>query len=216
MSNGTAVSSRFVFRGNAIPMGGRVLSVKEDQTPQNLQSPPAASLPVTGGFCQSSSPGSVFRDIFSWGQCVAQTQGDEKSDRSHVTTVTASIQNVRAANGANVFTVDQLKLTLTSTHPVTGQPSVVPTEVLFGGDVGMALNKQKITVITDIDDFRRLSTLQGFESEFQNNDVTYKKYRGRFLTKDGSVPAWKQPIPRVSGGYVVCSIVSSIDRKSVV
>jgi hypothetical protein len=211
MSNGnSATSSRFVFRGNAIPMGGRVLRVRDDRTPQNLQSPPGASLTVAGGFCHSTSPGSVFRDVFSWGQCVAQSQGEQKDDGTQIATLTSSIQNVRAANGTNVFTADQLKLTLTSTHPVNGQPSIVPTEVVFGGDAGMSLNKQKITLTTDLGDFRKLATLELFDSAFQTNEAIFKKYRGRFQTRDGKLPSWKQPIPRVSGGYVVCSIVSSI------
>lgn len=74
----------------------------------------------------------------------------------------------------------------------------------------MTLNKQKITVTTDLEDFRKLGSLEAFDSEFQANQTTYRKYRGRFLTRDGKAPEWKQPIPRVSGGYVVCSIVSSI------
>ena len=207
-SNSTA--PRFVFRGNAIPMGGRILRIKDDRTPQNLQSPPASSLTVAGGFCHATSPGSMFRDIFSWGQSVAQSQGEQRADGSHVTVVTASIQNVKAANGANVFTAGQLKLTLNSTHPEKGQPSIIPTEVVFGGDAGMTLNKQKIVVTTDLEDFRKMGTLEQFDAAFQKDAATFKKYRGRFLTSDGKPPEFKQPIPRVSGGYVVCSIVSSI------
>ncbi len=209
-SKPTAVASRFVYRGNAIPIGGRILRIKEDRTPQNLQSPPASSLAETGGFCHASSPGSVFRDIFSWGQCVAESQGEEKEDGSHVTVVTSSILNVRAANGPNVFTAGELKLTLTSTHPKQGEPSIVPTDIVFGGEAGMTLNKQKLTVTVDLDDFRKMGTLQDFEAAFRGNSAVYKKYKDRFLTCDGKTPAWKDPIPRVSGGYVACSIASSI------
>lgn len=206
----TTTSSRFVFRANAIPMSGRVLKIGNDPVSQNLPSPPASSLSVVGGFCQATAAGSIFRDIFSWGQCVAQSQGELKGD-AHVTTLTSSIQNVYAANGPNnIFTAGQLKLSLTSVHPKTGQPSIVPTEVIFGGDAGMSLNKTKITVTTDLDDFRKLATLETFDAEFQQNDAVYKKYRDRFVTPEGKPPEWKQAIPRVSGGYVATSIVSSI------
>lgn len=205
-----ASSSRFVFRANAIPMSGRVLRIKDEPVSQNLQSPPGSSLSVVGGFCQATAPGSVFRDIFSWGQCVAQSQGELRGDRSHVTTLTTSIQKVFAANGPNVFTAGQLKLTLTSVHPATGQPTITPTEAVFGGESGMTLNKTKIELTTDLDDFRKFGTLERFEKEFQSNEAVYKKYKDRFLTREGKGPAWKQPIPRVSGGYVVCSFVSSI------
>jgi hypothetical protein len=211
MQNGNSKTARrFVFHGNAIPIGGRVHRVREDLTPHNLQSPPGSSLSVAGGLCTTTAPGSVFQDIFSWGQCVAQSQGVRKPDGSHVTTVTASIQKISAANGANVFTADQLRLTLVSTHPERGQPSIVPTQVLFGGEKGMFLNKKQITLTTDVDDFRKLSTLESFDSAFQNNKSVFAKYRNRFLTKDGKPPAWKQPIPRMDNGYVACSLVSSI------
>src|SRR5690242_4382459 len=99
----TPPPGRFVFRGSAIPIGGRVLRVGEDRTPYNLQSPPASALSVAGGQCDATSSGSVFRNIFSWGQTVAQSQGDAKPDGSHVTTVTSSIQNLQAVNSPNVF-----------------------------------------------------------------------------------------------------------------
>ena len=201
--------SRFVYRSNAIPISGRVLKIGNDPVSQNLQSPPASSLSVAGGFCQAISPGSVFRDIFSWGQCVAQSQG-ELSDKAQVTTLTSSILNVRAVNRPHIFTAGQLKLTLSSVHPTVGQPSIVLREAIFGGDAGMALNKNKITVTDDLDDFRRLETLERFEHEFQTNDAFYKKYRDRFLARDGKAVAFKQPLPRVQGGYVVGSFVSSI------
>jgi hypothetical protein len=203
--------TRFAFRGNAIPIGGRILQVKGDYTPYNLQSPPASALSVAGGHCDASSPGGVFRDIFSWGQTVAQSQGDEKQDGSHVATVTSSIMNVRAANGPhNVFTVDQLRLTLVSTHPKQGQPSVVPTQVMFHGDKGMFLNQRPITLTTDLDDFCRMSTLEQFDSEFKTNKAVWQKYRDRFFTGGAPLPEFHQPIPRVINGYVVCSLVNSV------
>jgi len=210
MANGRT-TSRFVFHGNAIPIGGRIISIGQDEINQPLQSPPGSSLSVNGGICQGTSPGSVFRDIFSWGQCVAVSQGEVKPDRSHVTTVTSSVQNVAAANGPkNVFKAGQLKLTLVSTHPEKGQPYIVPSEVIFGGTEGMSLNGLKITVKTDIEDFRKWSTLERFEYEFRTNKTVYDKYYKRFLTKEGKPPEFKQPIPRTQNGYVVCSIVSSI------
>lgn len=205
-----ASSSRFVFRANAIPMSGRILRIGDETVFQNIQGPPGTSLSVAGGFSQATSPGSVFRNIFSWGQCVAQSQGELKADRSHVTTITTSIQNLSAANGENVFTASQLKLTLTSVHPQDGQPSITPTEVVLGGDGGMALNKTKIVLTADLDDFRKLGSLERFEKEFQGNEAIFRKYKDRFMTREGKSPGWKQPIPRVSGGYAVCSFVSGI------
>ena len=203
----TPSPGRFVFRGSAIPIGGRVLRVGEDRTPYNLQSPPASALSVAGGHCDATSCGSVFRNIFSWGQTVAQSQGDAKPDGSHVTTVTSSIQDVQAVNSPNVFIAGLLKLTLVSTYPAQGQqPSIVP-QVQFEG---MTLNGKSITLGTDIDDFCRMPTLQSFDDAFQKDKSVWSKYRNRFLSRTTAPPEFHQPIPRVSNGYVVCSFVNSI------
>ena len=166
-------SSRFVFRGSAIPIGGRVLRVRDDRTPYNLQSPPASALSVAGGHCDASSPGSVFRDIFSWGPTCRSKPGRSKAGR--VTRYHRNLVDQECARSqsapSNVFTVDQLKLTLVSTHPKQGQPSIVPTQVMFCGDQGMFLNNQKITLSTDLDDFCRMSTLEQFDCEFKTKQV---------------------------------------------
>jgi hypothetical protein len=206
MQNGVSTGSRFVFRGTAIPVGGRVLRVREDRTPQALQSPPASSLSVAGGFSHAVSPGSAFRDIFSWGQCLAESIGETKGDGTNVTTVTASVQNGSAANGPNVFKFGQLKISVVSIHPQKGQPSITPAEVVF---TDLSLNNQKIALNTDVDDFRKLSTLDQFDYEFRTNKALFKKYRERFQGSSKGLD-FGQPIPRMPGGYVVCSLVNSI------
>ncbi len=207
----TPPPSRFVFRGNAIPIGGRVLRVGEDKTPYNLQSPPASVLSVAGGHCDAASCGSVFRNIFSWGQTVAQSQGDAKPDGTHATTVTSSVQNVQAVNtvpnaAPHVFKADLLKLTLESTYPTQGQPSIVPTASF----VRMFLDDQEITLATDIQDFCSMPKLQDFDDAFQYKQSVYTKYKGRFLSRTGAPPEFHQPIPRVSNGYVACSFVNAV------
>jgi hypothetical protein len=207
----TPPPGRFVFRASAVPFGGRILRVGEDRTPYNLQSPPASALSVVGGHCDATSPGSVFRNVFCWGPSVAQTQGDQKPDGTHVTTVTSAIQNVQAVNPipnapASVFRADQLKLTLESTYPTQGQPYIVPTPT-FGR---MFLNDQEITLSTDIQDFCSMSRLQDFDDAFKSKQSVYSKYRTRFLSRTGAPPEFHQPIPRVSNGYVACSFVNAV------
>jgi len=59
----TPPAGRFVFRGSAIPIGGRVLRVGEDRTPYNLQSPPASALSVAGGHCDAARLRSVAKPL---------------------------------------------------------------------------------------------------------------------------------------------------------
>ena len=207
----TPPPSRFVFRGSAVPFGGRILGVGADRTPYNLQSPPASALTVVGGHCDATSPGSVFRNLFSWGPSVAQIQGDQKQDGTHLVTVTSAIQNVQAVNpvpnaAPHVFKADLLKLTLESTYPKQGQPSIIPTASF----VRMFLDDQEITLSTDIQDFCSMPRLQDFDDAFKSKQSVYSKYKRRFLTRTGALPEFHQPIPRVSNGYVVCSFVNAV------
>jgi len=101
---------------------------------------------------------------------------------------------VRAANGPkNVFTVDQLKLTLVSTHPAEGQPSIVPTQVVFYGDQGMFLNNQKITLSTDLDDFskRRLVLF---------NSMNARLFKGFSFNMYGSLSLVRDQLFLAKGG----------------
>ena len=133
------------------------------ELPYNLQSPPASALSVVGGHCDATSPGSVFRNIFCWGPSVAQTQGDQKPDGTHVTTVTSADPERPGSESypecpRNVFRADLLKLTLESTYPTQGQPSIVPTPT-FGR---MFLNDQEITLSTDHPGFLQHAQASGF------------------------------------------------------
>jgi hypothetical protein len=128
-----------------------------------------------------------------------------------VTTVTSAIQNVQAVNpvpnaAPHVFKADLLKLTLESTYPKQGQPSIVPT-ANFGR---MLLNDKDITLSIDLPDFCGMSSLEAFDYAFQNVKSVYLKYRGRFLSRTGALPEFHQPIPRVSNGYVACSFVNAV------
>ena len=55
-----------------------------------------------------------------------------------------------------------------------------------------------------------MSTLEDFDCAFQTKQSVYQKYRGRFSHRTGALPEFHQPIPRVSNGYVVCSIVNAV------
>jgi hypothetical protein len=106
----------------------------------------------------------------------------------------------------HVFKADLLKLTLESTYPKQGQPSIIPTASF----VRMFLDDQEITLSTDIQDFCSMPRLQDFDDAFKSKQSVYSKYKRRFLTRTGALPEFHQPIPRVSNGYVVCSFVNAV------
>jgi hypothetical protein len=201
---------RFVYHGNAIPLGARIIRVGQEPTPLAVTSPPGSSLSVVGGFSHGESPGSSFRDIFSWGKCIAESSGTVTPDGAAVTTVIASVENVTATNAPIVFKAGLLRAEVVSNHPQSGQPSIAPKDVQFGGPEGMTLDGKPVSVQTDLDDFQRYPTFEGFEKMFRSDASFFKKYRDRFLRAKKAVPKFGEPIPRVSGGYVICSIVESV------
>jgi hypothetical protein len=205
---------RFIYRGNAIPLGGQVYRVGEKRVSKSIASPAASSLTVVGGASHSTVAGSTFEDIFSWGDCLADSSGAVNAKGSAVTTVTARIKNFRARNKPIVFETDLLGVTVVSDHPVRGQPSIAPTEVAFYKKK-MTFNKLPVTLDVDLNTFQTLATLESLDREFRTNRKFFDSYVGRFRRKRSSPPSFGSSIPRISG-YVSCSIVSGItwgDRK---
>src|SRR5689334_7446929 len=136
MANGT-IEQRFIFRGYAVPFGARVIAVDGKPAPRLLTSPPVSALSVVGGTSRGTSTGSTRDPAFKWGATLAESRGEVTSSGNQLTTVTASLANISAKNDPIVFEADLLKLALVSDHPRTGQPSIVPREIVFGADKGM-------------------------------------------------------------------------------
>src|SRR5689334_17182446 len=129
--NDSPTARRFIYHGNAVPLGGRVHRIGDRRVSKTIPSPAAASLAVVGGASHAEDEGSSFEDIFSWGDCLADSKGETDSTGAAVTTVTARIKSVRARNKPINFETDLLSVTMVSKHPVRGQPSIAPTEVTF-------------------------------------------------------------------------------------
>jgi hypothetical protein len=199
---------RFIYRGNAIPLGGQVFRVGEKRVSRSIASPAASSLTVVGGASRSTAAGSTFDDIFSWGDCLAESAGAVNAKGSAVTTVTSRIKNFRARNKPFVFETDLLSLTVVSEHPLRGQASIAPTEVIFYKKK-MTFNKLPVTLDVDLNSFQKLATMESLDREFKTNRKFFDAYAGRFKSKRGRPPVFGSSIPRVSG-YVSCSIVSGI------
>src|SRR6266849_6429765 len=89
---------RFIFHGNAVPFGGRIVSISGKPFLQTVPGPPSGSLAVVGGLSRAASTGSSYRDIFKWGATLADSQGELRADGHYITTVTSSIADVQAKN----------------------------------------------------------------------------------------------------------------------
>ena len=204
----TADGSRFVFRGNAMPFGGRITDIAGTAVSKLIEGPPASALTVAGGRSQSSTAGSSFEGIFKWGATSAECTGVIQPDGHAETKVTSVMNTFSAKNDPILFEVDLLKISMLSDHPKKGQPSIMPTEVIFGGSKGMFLNGKRIQVEVD-DDLKSFPTLVNFETEYRTKQTFYTKYSRRCRRPTAKAPTFGERVPRV-GGYVSTSIVRSI------
>jgi hypothetical protein len=173
---------RFIFHGNAIPFGGRMVSISGKPFLDPIPGPPSGSLPVVGGWNRAVSKGSSYRDTFSWGATLANSKGELRADGHFITTVTSSIADVHAKNDPFPFEAGRLSITIVSDHfKPDDEPSIAPTEIVFEG---LRLDGQPI------------------ELELDKDLIDYPTFTGYCL---------KHPVGRrTSGGYIVTSFVRSI------
>ena len=205
----TTDQSRFVFRGNAMPFGGRIVNIGGTPVSKPIEGPPSSAITVAGGRSYATGKPSSFNNIFKWGDTVAESVGLIRPADGHaVTTVTSMVKSFAATNAPITFEADVLKAVIVSDHPTRGQPSIKITEAVFGGSVGMFLNGKRIVV--EVDDFTpKFGTLALFESQYRTNNAFYTRYNGRFRRSSTKAPLLGERLPRV-GGYVSTSIVRSI------
>jgi hypothetical protein len=191
-----------------MPFGGRITNIGGTAVSKLIEGPPTGALSVAGGRSQSSGAGSSFEGIFKWGTTNAECTGIIRTDGHAETKVTSTLSSFSAKNDPILFETDLLKISMLSDHPTKGQPSIMPTEVVFGGTKGMFLNGKQIRVEID-DDLKSFPTLAQFESEYRTKQTFYTKYKSRFRRSATKAAIYGERLPRV-GGYVSTSIVRSI------
>jgi hypothetical protein len=210
MANGST-EQRFIFRGYAVPFGARVIAVNGKPAPRLLTSPPVSALSIVGGASRGTSAGSTRDPAFKWGATLVESRGEVGSNGNQLTTVTASLANISAKNDPIIFEADLLKLTLVSDHPRTGQPSIVPREIVFGADKGMLLNGKPIRVDYD-KDLEAFPTFAAFEKAYRSDEAFFKKYHSRCVRPTtAKPPVFGERLPRTTGGYVATTFVRRIN-----
>ena len=100
----TTDQSRFVFRGNAMPFGGRIVNIGGTPVSKPIEGPPSSALTVAGGRSYATGKPSSFNNIFKWGDTVAESVGlIRPADRHAVTTVTSDGQVLCRNQRAHYF-----------------------------------------------------------------------------------------------------------------
>jgi hypothetical protein len=197
---------RFIFHGNAMPFGGRTEAINEKPHLELIKGPPAAALPVVGGWSIASSAGSSCHDWFKYGATVADCKGEWLGGQQYRTTVMSSIADVHIINNPHVFEASNIRIRMVSQHDgPDNPPHIVPTEIVFEN---MRLDGQPITVPYD-NDLSRFPTLAEFEKEYQTDQNFFNKYQVCLKHPKGEA-RFGDPMPRTPGGFISTSFVRSV------
>jgi hypothetical protein len=203
------VGPRFIFHGNAMPLGARILADNQKDL-ELIQGPPSAALPVTGGWVTATAAGNRAHPVFKWGASLADCKGQGLGGLQFTTTAMASIADVQAKNDPHLFEASLLRIQIVSTHNGPDEQfAIVPTETVFGG---LKLDNETITVPFD-NDLARFPTFGLFEQEYRRNQSFFDKYQVCLKHPEGVEPKLGDPLPRNKGGYVVTSFVRSVSYK---
>ena len=196
------MEKRFVFRGNAVGVAGHLH--KPEDLIIGVQG--ASSLPVIGGYAQSSIDRARFGDHLSFDTVLTRATGDYSPREKAFKTLTNSV--VKGLNVENRLTADAIESTFTSIYPENGgEPSIVPAGTHI---TNLRIDGYRIIVTLDIDLFTKYATRESLANAYATDDEFFRKYGKRFLTSDTQKPdPQKREIPEVSG-YIVCSIVSEV------
>jgi len=202
----TQVGPRFIFHGNAMPFGARIEADSERDL-ELIKGPPAAALPVVGGWSIATSAGSRCHPVFRWGATVADCKGEGLGGLHYRTTVMSSIADVWAKNDPIVFQADQLKIKVVSDHYEPGeQPRIVPKEISFDG---LLLDGKPIKVNYN-QDLINFPTFDEFECEYRTNRHFFNKYQVCLRQPEGGAK-FGDCLPRTLGGFVQTSFATSVD-----
>jgi hypothetical protein len=204
-----AIEERYVFRGNAVGVSGRIVW-PEDYV---IWVQGASSLPVTGGYARSQVGRSEFAQYLSFEAAATQASGDySEPEKAYKTLVSASAKGVTVARS---LTIDVVEATLTSiTAKKDAQPSIVPTGTRIEG---VRLDGYAVSVKLDIDLFTKLSTKDKLSEAYSSDDDFFVRYGHRFFGEPGTAPR-KRGLLRAKGGrkipeargYILCSLAEEI------
>jgi hypothetical protein len=199
ITEAAASEPRFIFRGNAMPFGGRITKRRNEAFYATIPSPPTAALAVTGGL--SSARGGELKphDAFRWGETFAEAKGEQVSRTRYKTTVTSSVSRMFARNDPHIFEADILRVTMVSDHAYGKPASIQIPEVAFKG---LRLDKDPIEVEyhTDLND---CPTMDSFQDRYQSNREFFDRHQSSLIPN----VRFGDPIPRTAGGYALTSIV---------
>jgi hypothetical protein len=210
----TLDTRRFIFRGNAMPFGGRILQIGKEKVSDAIPGPPCAALPVVGGSVRAATRGASHGEAFKWGRTLAESRGMLEKDGSYVTTVTSAVSDVYALNNPHVFQADLIRVSLVSVHPEQGEPSITAKEIVFGTpENGIMLAGQRVDVEFD-DDLSAFPTFGDFDTAYRKKKEVFEKHQ-KSLHRPGE-GRFGEKLPRGPHGYVTTSIVRRITwRKKV-
>ena len=206
------IESRFIYRGNAVGLGGRITRI-DPKSDLNILIPVlgASSLPVVGGRSASKAvkcaiplrKGSA-QNLASAASVATFAESDvERRGQPFVTRVAADVRTVRIADSISIARV---RMNLTSKHLPNEK---LPRIGLGDSEIsGLKLGRFPVDVQLDLKTFESCDTKQSLAETYARNASFRRRKAKRFNTSLES-----EGIQEYTGGYYVCSIVESITGK---
>lgn len=201
-------TKRFIYRGNAMPFGGRIQAIGEKRYLQAIPGAPSSALTVAGGYSVAKAEGSKFLDAFEWGQSFAQCKGELRPNGNRVTTVECSLARFRATNAPHTFTADLVHVEVVSDHPEEGEPTIVPTKIYFGGEKGLRLDDDPIEVVTTTD-LQDCPTYTHFQRRYQKDPAFFLRHV-RAQGRNPKECKLGEPLRPSASGYFATSFVEKL------
>jgi len=190
-----------------MPFGARIQKIDGKDAPDLVPGAPAGALTVVGGQSVATSKGGSYKDIFRWGETLADCRGEERPGGRFVTTVTSSILNFEAVNRPIIFKAARLANTVVSSHSTTDkQPTITPTQILLEG---LELDGKPIQFEPHLEkDLQDFPTFDAFQNEFNKRGGFFERHLQVLKGLVGAAGT-SQSLPRNSAGLVQFSVVHS-------
>jgi hypothetical protein len=198
--------THFIFHGNAMPFGGRVIEKENRQLLASIPSPPAAALSVAGGLSSAKGGRAEHFGAFRWRATLAEAKGELLANGHYETVVTSSISDSWAKNDPFVFQADLLRITMISDHAGRKPASIRIREAVFGDKKGIFLDGDRVEVERN-EDLNDAPTLDEFDHKYRTDRDFFNRHQDPL--NPGSTH-FGDPMPRTSGGYISTSIVHRI------
>lgn len=208
---------RFIFHGNAVAAEVIIHRIGSDRGIKASRTQGQSSLPVIGGhsesFVEKSNP--EFAEVFSYGECRTLATGFVQ-DQSAITTVSASVRDLRMINRPSPGEADDLRtiefragvlgVSVRSTYPRKGQARIQYDTPQIEG-----LSLDNLPIEFELRrELLEIHTMGEIEQRYRTDRAFFEDFRNAFMRRRARpAPRFGSGIPRLRH-HALTSVVRAI------